>query len=595
MIRHTLKLFNAVRVPQYTNEAELMLEKTIPYGFVLAPSVSAIANDELIEKIKDYYLSISKANQAFHKSWQTIKDTPQEELWIQAIIHYFTTYGYEALGVEGEVYIPKEELDLPSDIKLINVVGLTDEDLIKKIVELGSGVALAEDTLKSLIDIIEGYNYQIDPEKIKNRELKSALYDLYNTVPQWPVEYLRFVLSRVTGKTLLIKSNRFIQEIREIDSQIQRRELDRLLEKAPDNLAEIFFRYKPLFLALKKVSRNKAFFNRLRKDADSMHKPLTEDYLNSVTARIKHNQPLDKLEEKLAGASIYRKIRLANALKYRLANPSSIVYKVRNGRSWADDFVGKNQSETKVALEMVLSSIKVNKTIYVPEYVDYGLPATEKQFIGNLPANTSFKVQDNLIVGVYWENVSGKRVDLDFSSIGLGEKIGWDSVYKSDDQRVLFSGDMTDASGGASELFYFGENNLKTYALFLNYYNFEENYPVTAKIFVASEKPVEFGKNYVANNIIAQADFEVTTKQAFVGLVYGNSLYLSASSIGRSITSRGRGKLAQKTREYLLNSTLSALRLSDVANVVHQKGDYPDLSPEKLDKNTIINLISQNG
>lgn len=587
----TLKLFNAVRVPSYADSKFGMLEKTVPFGFILDSSVAEVADDDLLEEIKNYYLSTSKANQAFHKSWQIIKDTPQETLWVQAIAHYFTTYGYEELGIGGEIYIPRERLDVPTDIKLIRVVGLTDTDLINKITEMGSGVALAKDTLEAIIKIIENYNYQIDVEKIGNRELKSALYDLYNIVPQEPVEYLRFVLSRIAGKTLLIKSSQFIEEIKTCNSQMQRRELDRLIEKAPRNLAEIFFRYKPIFLSLKSVSNNKSFFNRLRKEADSMHKPLPEDYLNSITSRIKQGRPLSDLEERLKSASIFRKIRLANALRFRLTNPQSIVYKIRNGKSWVDDFIAKNPEETKRALDIVLDSIKINKTVYVPEYIDYALPATEKQFIGNIPANTKISVRDNLMVGVYWKNVEGKRIDLDFSSIDLTGKVGWNSVYKSDDEEVLYSGDMTDAKNGASELLYFGKDNKKVCALFLNYYNFSEYSPVQAKIFVASEKPENFEENYVANNIIVQSDFIVEQKQYFIGLVYGNSLYLSASSIGKSNVSGGR--LADKTREYLLNSTTSALKLSEVVNVVHEEGDYLDLSPEKLEKNSIIELITR--
>jgi hypothetical protein len=586
----TLKLFNAVRVNEYMEGESSLLAKTVPYGFILSRDVENILTEELLEDIKSYYLSTSKANQAFHKSWQTIKDTPQEELWTQAILHYFTTYGYEGLGIEGEVYIPKEKLDIPTDINLIKVVGLTDEDLITRIIEVGSGIALAKDTLEAIIQVIEDYNYQIDVDKIKNRELKSALYDLYDIVPQEPVEYLRFVLSRLTGKTLLIKSSKFISEIKECNSQIQRRELGRLVGKAPTNLAEIFFRYKPIFLALKSVSSNKSFFNRLRKDADLMHKPLPEDYLNNITSKIKHNKSLDELEDRLKNASIFRKIRLANALKFRLTNPQSIVYKVRNGRSWVDDFIAKNPEETKRALDIVLDSIKINKTVYVPEYIDYAIPATEKQFIGNIPANTKISVKDNLMVGVYWENVKNHRIDLDFSSIDLTGKVGWDSVYKSDDKNILYSGDMTDATKGASELLYFGQDNKKVCALFLNYYNFDKDIPVPIKIFVASEKPENFGRNYVANNIIIQSDFIVEQKQCFIGLVYGNSLYLSASSIGKSNVSGGG--LADKTREYLLNSTTSALKLSEVINITREKGDYPDLSPEKLDKNSIIKLVT---
>jgi hypothetical protein len=237
-----------------------------------------------------------------------------------------------------------------------------------------------------------------------------------------------------------------------------------------------------------------------------------------------------------------------------------------------------------------MSSLKVEKKVYAPEFIDYGLPATEKQFIGHFPSNTRISVNDNLIVGIYWENVKSHRTDLDFSSISLTGKIGWDSTYKSNDREALFSGDMTNAQNGASELFYFGQNNQSTYALFLNYYNFDEKVPVPAKIFVAHEKPENFRENYVANNIIAQSDFMVKEKQSFLGLVYGNSLYLSTASIGKSISSGG--ELAQKTREYLINSTSSALRMSDVFKVVCTKGDCLDLSPEKLDKNTILDLIN---
>lgn len=585
----TLKLFNAVRIEKHTQGSFAMLEKTVPHGFVLSPSVSAIADDSLIEEIKGFYLSTSKANQAFHKSWQTIKDTPQVELWMQAAIHYFTTYGYEALEVEGEIYIPSEQLDLPDGIKIINVVGLTDSELQEKIVELGSGIALSKDTLESIIHIIEGHGYKIEVESIKNRELKSALYDLYNIVPQDPTEYLRFVISRVTGKTLLIKSKKFIEEIKECNSQIQRRELDRLIQLAPARLPEIFLRYKPLFLALKHISSNKSFFNRLRKNANSMHKPLSEDYLNSITGRIKNGKSIEELDKYLEGASLYRKIRLANALKFRMASPQSIVYKIRNGRSWVDDFVFKGTPDLEKAYLKVLESMKIDKTIYVPEYVDYALPATEKQFIGNIPSNTKISVPDNLIVGVYWENVGRHRIDLDFSSISIDGKIGWDSSYRSSSQDVLFSGDMTDAKGGASELMYFGQENKKTYALFLNYYNFDEEVPVPAKIFVAHEVPKNFSKNYVANNIIMQAEIKIEHKQTFLGVVYGNSLFLSTSAIGSSITSGG--DRVDKIRQFLLDSTTSAVRLSDIINISNVKGEFPDFSPEVIDKSSFINLL----
>ena len=348
MFKSTLRLFNAIQIDKKTKTKNLLLEKTVPYGFVLSPEVASVANDKIIKQIANYYLSVKKANQAFHKSWQTIKDTPQEVLWIQAITHYFTTYGYEKLGIEGEIYIPAEQLDLPDGIKLIVVKGLTKKEIQGAILELdSSGVALSQDTLRAIMLIIEKDDLKIQVPDIKNRELKSLLYDLYDIVPQKPVDFLRFVIVKLTEESLLIKNKYLIEKIKGLSSTLHRKTLDKYLVKAPANLAEIFFRYKPLFLALKSVSSNKTFFNRLRKKADKLHKPLPEDYLNSITSRIKHNKSLDKLDEKLESATIWRKIRLANALKYRMSNPTSIVYKIRNGRAWVDDFIFYQNEQLK--------------------------------------------------------------------------------------------------------------------------------------------------------------------------------------------------------------------------------------------------------
>lgn len=587
MIKSTLKLFNAIQVEKKTPAKELLLEKTVPFGFVLSPEVAGVVDDEIIKEISKYYLSIKKANQSFHKSWKTIKDTPQEVLWMQAIVHYFTTYGYEALGIDGEVYIPAEDLDLPDGIKLIVVKGMTKKEIEDAIIKLGSGVALSQDTLDAIMEIVEHNQFRIE-DKVQNRELKTLLYDLYNIVPEKPVEFLRFVIAKLTGESLLIKNTYLIEKIKACTSRLHHRTLDGYLEQAPSNLAEIFFRYKPLFLALKSISHNKTFFNQLRKKANTMHKPLPEDYLNSITRRIKQDESLSYLEKKLETASIWRKIRLANALKYRMSNPTSIVYKIRNGRSWSDDFIFYHKDSLEKAYKQVVKSMKINKTVYIPEHVSYSVPATEKQFVGNFPANTSVQVEDNLIVGIYWKNVKSNRIDLDLSAVGTGGKVGWDSFYTSSDQKVLFSGDMTDAKNGASESIYIAHSNIKAMILMVNYYNYDKEIPVEAKIFVAHEKPENFKSNYTANNIIMQADITIKHKQSFVGLIYGNKFYFNHSAIGNSITS---GEHSKKTREYLIHSCLNSLRLQDIVKVTSNDKHEHNLSPEKIDKNSILNIL----
>jgi hypothetical protein len=142
--------------------------------------------------------------------------------------------------------------------------------------------------------------------------------------------------------------------------------------------------------------------------------------------------------------------------------------------------------------------------------------------------------------------------------------------------------------------------------MMVNYFNFLQGDEVTAKILVAHEKPENFGKNYMVdvNNVIASANIPITRKQNVLGLianVHGENRFCFANvSIGNSITAR-RGDQSTHTRKYLISRFIHTLDFREIlstagANVVATRpdGDYLDLSPEALDKTTIINLIKPN-
>lgn len=630
--KSTLNLFNAIQVAKKSSpksrppvKERLLLEETIKEGFILDHNVAERADKKLLKEISDVIgISGTKANSSFHKSWQVVKDTPQEALWIQAMIHYFTTYGFEEMGIysESSIYIPAEKLEIPGiteGIKLIVVKGLDADDLLKKILELaGSGIALSDETLKDLMAIIEENEYPSSIVKdVKNKELRAKLYDFYNLAPEEPVEYLRYVLSKVFGETLLIKNKHLFDKIVESSTDLHRKTLDNLLKQAPSDLASIFLRFKPLFLAMKKVSKNKKFFNKLRKDAEEMHKPMEEDYLNTVTARLRNGKRVVKLDlqKALENVNVFRKIRLAYALKYRTIETDSIVYKVRNGKGYATDFSFDQHKQAETALKVVLDSIGqslklIGQTIYIPENVNYALPATEKMFTGNFPTGSYVTVPEDMIVGIYWENQKGHRIDLDMSTLSLEGKVGWDSNYRTAMGDVMFSGDMTDASHGASELFYIKKGSESHKALYVNYFNFDEGVPVPTKLLVASEKAKNFGKNYMVdpNNILATANLVIDKQQNILGLITmvdgENRFYFAQTSVGRNISS-GYDAHSGKTREYMANSMINAIDFKEVlesggAKIVTKRPvakedeepiKYLDLSPESLDKTTIINLL----
>ncbi|MBA7553678.1 hypothetical protein ES705_46274 [subsurface metagenome] len=99
-----------------------------------------------------------------------------------------------------------------------------------------------------------------------------------------------------------------------------------------------------------------------------------------------------------------------------------------------------------IVLDSITEDIGKNvkgKKIYIPDYINYSLPATEKQFTGNFPSGTYISIPQDMIVGIYWENVKHNVVDLDLSLISPAGKFGWDSRYRSDEGNILFSGDIT--------------------------------------------------------------------------------------------------------------------------------------------------------
>jgi hypothetical protein len=267
---------------------------------------------------------------------------------------------------------------------------------------------------------------------------------------------------------------------------------------------------------------------------------------------------------------------------------------------------------TEQALTIVLGAIAdairervSGKQFYLPAHVQYALPATEKQFTGHLPTGTSVAVPQDLLVGIHWQNTA-KRVDLDLSTIGASGKIGWDAAYRTGDRRVLFSGDMTDAPPphGATELFYLKAGDQEPRILFVNYFNREEGDAVECRLLVAQEESANFGKNYMVDvsKLVATATLTVNQKQTILGLLAQvdgvQRVYLAQVSVGNSITATKK-QHTTAAREYLVRTLINAIDLRDLlhlagAIVVTEQpdGEYIDLSPARLDKGTIISLLT---
>lgn len=626
-MKSTIKLFKALPIEGKKKKTDkVLMKETIKRGFIFAPEVVAEYPDtkHLIELIDDVFgMSAERLNSSFHKSWKKVATADIEQLIVEQIMHYITTYGFERLGIydKDSVYIPMEELDIPKlksgNLKLVIIKGYTKKELKQKLMDLlNLGIALAEDTKDDVLDVVTYVDInKTDVEKIKNKEVKIALYEYLNIIPRDSLEFLRFAVYKATNETLLIKNPILIGKIKENDNlNIIKLFSDYEKEYGLEPLAEIFYRFKPIFLAFRGRKKLNVSINKIRRLAKTNHKPMPEDYLNTVTAKLKDNKKIIKktLVEELSKVNIFRKIRLAYALKYRTKSADGILYKVRNGKGYAKEFDFKNIKGAKETLKIVTDSIvedvKKNvkgKKIYIPKYVNYALPATEKQYIGYFPSGTYITIPKDMIIGINWNNLESRRIDLDLSLESLEHgKVGWDSSYRTGDRKTLFSGDITDASGknGATELFYVGRQDEDKLILFLNYYNFDENSEVPFKIIVASENVKDFGENYMVNpnNLLSTVGSKINKRQKMLGLVVTNEkenrFYFTETNIGNNITAINKD-YTEYIREYLFKFNQDSINLKDIleeagAKLVEKKDRADiDLSPENLEKDSILELI----
>ena len=626
----TLKLFKAVPINNQSKKepSPYLAKSTMNYGFIFSPQVIGNYSERELVKIIDTVadevgLTPEQMNSSFHKSWKKVRDAPIFQLVIEQLFHYMTTYGYEEMGVfdHSTVFIPNEKLELPKlkdGIKLTVIRGYTKKQLKEKLLKIvNSGIALK--SVDEVVEIAKYCNLKEDEViQISNKEVRARLYLELDLIPQSPTDFLRLALYVTIDRTLLINSKGTIELIKETEKDVTDFFEHYDEEFGYKRLAEIFQRFKPLFLAFKANETMIPIINKIGHLSPKYHKTMTPSFLNNITAMLKKREgkiTTAKLNEELDKVNIFRKIRLGQSLRYRMTGCKSIMYKIRNGKAFSTEMEFDNIEGARKVYNVILKSIAKDlkhlkeKEFYIPENFTYALPATEKQFTGNIPSGSYVTVGKDMIFGVYWENTKNSRVDLDLKSMSLKHgMIGWDGEYRSGRGEILFSGDITDAPNGATELFYISDAYEDTVLLTLNHYNRggydggEEEIPF--KIMVADEHIKRFVSNYTVdpNHVKCVVKTSINEKQKVIGLATVKDgecrFYFSETALGNSITVRG-GKYINLARDYLANFSTNQITLNEVLELVGAKivseptKKSIDLSPEALEKDTFINLLVQ--
>lgn len=580
----TLELFNCVL--EKPADKPKFLKK---YG-VLVDATAVGSLSDVKKYLENNSLTGNQLNKTFHKSWKVIKDSTREELWIHQMLHYFTTYG---TGFSSSfVYLPNEELNLPKQKVTVKVIrGISEKEIISKCINiLESGIALKEETLNSVFNVLDALKYSFTgDENIKNKEAIIRLADVYGIYPKATTEFFRYLIFKATGSTLVIKNRSSIEAIKN-SSFNPSMHLNRFgLEK----MATVFNRYKPLFLAFK--GKCPSVINKISKLSKKHHKPMSVDVLNLVTSgKVDEKALLKRLES----ATFFQIAKALQALYNRKNGQTNFVYRVRNGKSFAKEgIVSKGiKSNYKVIKKFLKEKYDLSdKIFFIPDNIEYALPTSEKMFVGNIPTGTKV-FGDKLCAGVYWEDSWGAR-DLDLSGMGLN-KVGWNSSYTG--KGLLYSGDITSAPNGAVEYLH-ATDRLDVPTLVIN--NVYSGSPETGyQIIVGKGSKVSRDFMMNPNNRLFDVKCQSVQKQTILGMLLPETDKKKMSFVllnfgSGSANVSGHGKVTDISRAALYqqyNKPYSLNKLIELCGgsiVSKETEDSVNLSPAQLEKDTLIDIF----
>ena len=130
-----------------------------------------------------------------HKSWDKVENVSDEQLIFEQVIHYFSTYGMEFLGLPAMPVIPHEDIisdknALPN-VKAFTVIRVVDaEDALKIIEEYICDIKSPhKNEVEAIISLMEKTSLTADD--LTSFELKIARYDQLGTVPANGQDFLQ--------------------------------------------------------------------------------------------------------------------------------------------------------------------------------------------------------------------------------------------------------------------------------------------------------------------------------------------------------------------------------------------------------------------
>lgn len=588
-------------------------------GVVLVDStgnlVDSISKDVAISILSRVGVSSDIFNHNFHRSWTVVADTPLSDLYIEQLRHYLSTYGREMLGLSAKPYIPVEkcfdafeDIISPAESCKLVVIRVVDYptavDIISQIATTmtkpsGYDMSLLMD---AFIVIHNSDTLDLDTSAMKSFEIIAAYCGEFGVVPKDPQTFLRMAIYLTTGSTLIIKNSETIQSIKSgADCAL----ITEWFKKADlTELSKIFLRNKPLFLAFKANKEVAPIINKIRRLAVHNHKPLPEVSVANVMKLMKAGKVRDV-------ANLISKSNIKDVIKlYNFACASDVcsdkaIYNIRNGKVYVADkhtdkqLIDQLKSLCFSNLQLMLVGKFTNKKFYIPSGIKYAMPISEKQMLGNIPYGTSINAEgaDAFCISVAWNNYNNVRTDIDLHLSSPAGSYGWNTSYRSDGRDIMYSGDMTDATNGATETFRVVAHKDIPYLVSVNLYSGPTSTPFKLFLSAADDfRRMEDGMVDISKALTAPINLKFGDLNSMsLGYIIEDRFVVYGGSLGASIVPKA--ELYQDALSAIMARCENVLSLDDFIRmgsgiiVTEPEEDAVDFSPENVLKSTFFDLL----
>lgn len=458
-----------------TVDATALNHKALVKGYVINPNCCTEDVERFLEE------EDMDPNSTFYKDWSDVTSKSRVELFVDQVIHYFLSYGLELDCVPND----RDRSSVPFYEGYKYIQPISAVDLYDKCIEmLGTNVALKQTSVIALVEYVCDYVNEnlidFDIDCVANKEAVGMICSKLGITPNDPFQLLRHIVYVTTGSSMLIKDKKTIDAIKNSATAF---DFTTLNEKQLKNLASIFYRFKDIFLAFRQCgwdcwkynrpgwvsnaktvsARNRVVINKIRRMAEKYHKPLVVGFWEEVLGK-NYSIEFTTKQLEINPPSNFKLIQLIQCINDRIMtayDKGQRLYIIRNGKSWLKDtdmtcldsnFFRLEDLKKLFENELVRRLSKKKCIVKFPTDIVLTCPASEKNFVGDIPFGSYFPMNNNSFFGVYWKNSWGTRdFDLSFTDMS-GKVIAWNSSYYSSNQDVVYSGDITNAPNGAAEV-----------------------------------------------------------------------------------------------------------------------------------------------